>query len=212
MSEEEETEGVLTRWSKRKREVANAASDGETSEETQALQRATEEEKALELEANRLAAEEIDLDTIDEESDLSLFMKEGVPAALKKAALAKLWRSNPVFANVDGLVDYDDNFADPNLIMKTFTSAYQVGRGYLKQVLEEETSAETDLEETEIADADNNTTLEDPVDKNEETPHETAEHAANIETAEEDDPVATEEADTPNVKLVSLRDRLGLSE
>jgi len=137
MSNEDENDGVLSRWSKRKRELAN------TPEETEVKPSQEEQDEALEaheleLAANREAAEEIDLETIDEESDLSLFMKEGVPEALKKAALAKLWRSSPVFANIDGLVDYDDNFADPNLIMKTFTSAYKIGKGYLKEVLEEE--------------------------------------------------------------------------
>ncbi|MEE9194622.1 MAG: DUF3306 domain-containing protein, partial [Alphaproteobacteria bacterium] len=48
--------------------------------------------------------------TLDKDSDYSVFMKEGVPEQLKKLALRKLWRSDPVFAVLDGLNDYDEDF------------------------------------------------------------------------------------------------------
>ena len=136
MTVEDKDENVLSRWSKRKRQLATEADaagetdKSETSENT--------EMREAELLANREAAEAIDLDTITEESDLSLFMKDGVPDALRRKALSVLWRSSPVFANLDGLNDYDENFADPKLIMETFTSAYQVGKGYLKEIVEED--------------------------------------------------------------------------
>jgi len=137
----DEDEGMLSRWSRRKR--------GLTEEEQSPVvvaadeQARIDEEREAMLVANRQAAEEIDLDTIDAESDLSIFLKEGVPEVLKRKALSVLWRSNPVFANVDGLCDYDDDFGDKSLNMKVFKSAWQAGRGYLKQV----------AEETKIADA-----------------------------------------------------------
>ena len=136
MTVEDKDENVLSRWSKRKRQLATEADaagetdKSETSENT--------EMREAELLANREAAEAIDLDTITEESDLSLFMKDGVPDALRRKALSVLWRSSPVFANLDGLNDYDENFADPKLIMETFTSAYQVGKGYLKEIVQED--------------------------------------------------------------------------
>jgi hypothetical protein len=34
-------------------------------------------------------------------------MKQAVPEELRRLALRKLWRSDPVLANVDGLNDYD---------------------------------------------------------------------------------------------------------
>lgn len=209
MSEEDNKEGVLSRWSKRKRELADAPEEKTAAVASQEEQDAELEARELELAANREAAEEIDLDTIDEDSDLSLFMKEGVPEALKKAALAKLWRSNPVFANIDGLVDYDDNFADPNLIMKTFTSAYQVGKGYLKEVLEEE----EEVAEVSVA-------------KNEETPDETeplqevetltdleeTSSEESIDTIASSEPELPLEVETPATPNVPLRIRLGLAE
>ncbi len=37
-------------------------------------------------------------------------MQKGVPEELKTLALRKLWRSDPIFARIDGLDDYDDNY------------------------------------------------------------------------------------------------------
>ena len=137
MITDDEDDGVISRWSKRKRGIAAEQEEALSAEEQLEVDEAYE----AELAENRQAAEEIDLETIDEESDLSVFMKAGVPEALKKQALAVLWRSNPVFANIDGLNDYDEDFGSSDLIMKTFKSAYQAGRGYLEK--EPETEEET---------------------------------------------------------------------
>ena len=51
-----------------------------------------------------------DIETLDKDSDFTVFMKEGVPEELKKLALRKLWRSDPVFAVIDGLDDYDEDY------------------------------------------------------------------------------------------------------
>jgi len=147
MSEERDERSGLSRWSERKsahrrgeRPVEQpevAASDNLPDDGEQAA-------RAAELEANRAAAEEVDLATLDETSDFTVFMKDGVPSLLRKQALAILWRSSPVFAHIDGLIDYDDDFGSPDLIMKTFQSAWQSGRGY-------ETPAEENAEASEAA-------------------------------------------------------------
>ena len=43
------------------------------------------------------------------DSDYTVFMREGVPEALRVQALRKLWRSHPVIATVDDLTDYGDD-------------------------------------------------------------------------------------------------------
>ncbi len=139
MSDPEDA-NLLSRWSRRKR----AARDGGAVEAEARTVPATVKEPAdaeaiaareAELEANRKTAEAVDLTKLDETVDFSVFMKAGVPALLRKQAMAALWRSHPVYANVDGLVDYGDDFGSPDLIMKTFKSAWQSGRGYLKEEL-----------------------------------------------------------------------------
>lgn len=153
MAKDQETEeGMISRWSKRKRGLEVDLEKNVVSEEEQAL---IDEELEAELLANREAAEEIDLDTINEESDLSVFMKRGVPDELKKQALSILWRSNPIFANIDGLNDYDQDFGDKGLNMKVFKSAWQAGRGYLKEIEEklEVVSKEDEAKEVDTQEA-----------------------------------------------------------
>jgi len=205
MSTNDEDDGVLSRWSKRKRAVVEEAEATESSPESETE---ISEERQAELLANREAAESIDLDTIDGDSDLSLFMKDGVPEALKRKALSVLWRSNPVFANLDGLNDYDENFADPDLIMKSFTSAYQVGRGYLKEIAEE---TEEDVPvATEVSDDDlpENITAEAQSDEGDPEPSEELPDEEVVMEEVETEPRDLQGHDAP--QKVSLRSRLNL--
>ncbi|MBO6950175.1 MAG: DUF3306 domain-containing protein [Rhodospirillales bacterium] len=48
-----------------------------------------------------------DIDTLDKDSDYSMFMDARVPEELQRLALRKLWSTDPVYANLDGLNDYD---------------------------------------------------------------------------------------------------------
>jgi Protein of unknown function (DUF3306) len=69
------------------------------------------------------------LDTLDANSDYTAFLAKDVPEALARAALRKLWLSDPVFANLDGLNDYDHDY---NLVEQAVTAAqssFKVGRG-----------------------------------------------------------------------------------
>ena len=61
---------------------------------------------------------------------MSVFLRRGVPEALKRRAFRALWRSDPVFGNLDRLNDYDEDFRAPSIAMKVFQSAWQAGRGY----------------------------------------------------------------------------------
>jgi len=63
-------------------------------------------------------------------SDFTPFLKKGVPTLLKRAALRKLWSTDPVLANLDGLNDYDDNFIKMGAgkIVKT---AYTISQHFL---------------------------------------------------------------------------------
>jgi hypothetical protein len=176
MTTDHEDDGVISRWSKRKRGIA------------------AEQEEVL-------SAEEIDLETIDEESDLSVFMKAGVPEALKKQALAVLWRSNPVFANIDGLNDYDEDFGSSDLVMKTFKSAYQAGKGYLEKEPETEEETLTAEVDDELQEVDGEEQIAE-----EETVVEEMEAAEEVIEPEQAD--GEEEVAEVATQKVSLRQRL----
>ena len=69
--------------------------------------------------------------SLGKDDDFTVFLKRGVPELLRKTALRKLWRTDPVFANVDGLNDYDEDFRNP--AHSVYKSLWQVGRGFLTQ-------------------------------------------------------------------------------
>jgi hypothetical protein len=51
------------------------------------------------------------VESLDKESDFTPFLAEGVPENLARAALRKLWQSDPQLANLDGLNDYDEDYS-----------------------------------------------------------------------------------------------------
>ncbi|HYC04065.1 MAG TPA: DUF3306 domain-containing protein [Azospirillaceae bacterium] len=96
-------DGFLGRWSRRKlqarREVAEPPPE--------ALPPAVAAEPEPDLEALP------PVESLDEQSDYTAFLKRGVPAALRHAALRKAWATDPVIAGHRPLVDYDWDFHAP---------------------------------------------------------------------------------------------------
>ncbi len=74
-----------------------------------------------------------DIETLDENSDYTVFLQDGVPEELRRLALRKLWRSNPIFANLDGLNDYDEDFRLVDTVIGETVSAFRKGRETLDQ-------------------------------------------------------------------------------
>ena len=79
-----------------------------------------------------------DLDSLDDTTDFTVFLKEGVPDVIRRTALRKLWRVNPVLACLDGLNDYDEDYTVSEALVKGLKTVYEAGKGYLD---EDETAA-----------------------------------------------------------------------
>ncbi|MEO1207614.1 MAG: DUF3306 domain-containing protein [Pseudomonadota bacterium] len=110
----------------------NSGSD-EAVEADVAAPGASEHRDAANADGNSIDVESIDFEALDFESDYERFMDHGVNDETRNKALRKLWVSNPVLANIDGLDDYCEDYTDaavclPKGVMKT---AYQFGRGFL---------------------------------------------------------------------------------
>jgi hypothetical protein len=156
-------------WSKRK-----AAVEAETDAEV-----AVAHEAALEASTAEKTDAEIleelglpDPDSMEEGDDFSAFMKDLVPARIKTRALRKLWRLNPVLANIDGLVDYGEDFTDAAMVIENMQTTYQVGKGMMahvkelaRQALEKEESPQDPPAETE-AEEDSELTIEELIAAN----------------------------------------------
>lgn len=125
-----------TFWDRRR-----AAVEAEAEANAAAQQAAVElrEQEALAEKSDEDILAELDLpdpDTLAKGDDFAAFMSKAVPEHIRKRALRKLWRSNPVLACVDGLNDYDDDYLAGSYGNTPIQTNYQVGKGLLAHVLE----------------------------------------------------------------------------
>lgn len=137
-----------------------------------------------------------DPDSLVEGDDAAAFMAKAVPDRIRRRALRQLWRVNPVLANLDGLVDYGEDYTDAATVIENMQTAYQVGKGMLKHVEEmARQAAEAEAKEAEEAlamsqepaDEPQNTLVEPAAEDAADIEAEPFEHAfTDIESAEAD--------------------------
>lgn len=77
-------------------------------------------------------------EALESADDVRDFLKAELPQRLKTRALRRLWRLNPALANLDGLVDYGEDYTDAALVVENLQTAYQVGKGMVTAFLEDE--------------------------------------------------------------------------
>ncbi len=86
-----------------------------------------------------------DPDTLKPGDDFRAFMARAVPDRIRSRALRRLWLSNPALANLDGLIDYGEDFTDSAKVIENMQTIYQVGRGmvdYAKDLAAEADAAD----------------------------------------------------------------------
>ena len=123
-------------WSRRKSAVKEEIEEERRQAE---IKRASELQDELDVKTDEEVLKELGLpdpDTLEPGDDFKVFMKEVVPERLRRRALKKLWLSNPLLANVDGLVDYGEDFTDAAVGAGFVETTYQVGKGMLKHIEE----------------------------------------------------------------------------
>ena len=121
-------------WSRRRQAVEAEAKAEEVAVQAEQAA-ATEAELAARTDEELLA--ELDLpepEELDSAEAVRDFMNSALPQRLKTRALRQLWKLNPVLANLDGLVDYGEDFTDSATVIENLQTAYQVGKGMLRHV------------------------------------------------------------------------------
>lgn len=133
-----EAKNPFSRWSERKA----AARRGEIVDEPAAeLQNVVAEAQDVAEPAPAQpvapATEEVpvlpSIDELDFHSDYTVFLAKNVPEVLRRAALRKLWTSDPVLANLDGLNDYDEDYHLVDTTITAAQTAYRAGLGYIDE-------------------------------------------------------------------------------
>lgn len=177
------TSSRFSRWSQRKAEsrtagkgikftTPTATSEDNDQQAIQDVERPLEDDRIETAEEdngetpladheNEESEELPDIESLNADSDFTPFMSDKVSDAVRNMALRKLWRSDSVFANLDGLLDYGEDFTDAATVVTGMQSAYKVGRGMVdyeaeaakkaaeeQAAAEEETAPQTESEES----------------------------------------------------------------
>jgi len=187
----------IDRWSRR-RAAVQAEAEAEARSQEQAVVAERQAELAEKTDAEILA--ELDLpdpETLQPGDDFSGFMQAAVPERLRKLALRRLWRSNPVLANVDNLVDYGEDFTKEGALGVAVKTAYQVGKGMLKHV--EEMELQAAREDVQQDDAAPDDVIEDSAEEADAPIEEYIEDESIVAFAPENpDDTLTEQPDEPD--------------
>lgn len=139
-------EPALARWSRRKQAAALTTEPSADDAQAVAVVDAPEEAEPV-----APLPDLPDVESLTADSDYTAFMQAGVPEDLKRLALRKLWRSNPIFANLDGMNDYDEDFGLLYKVGAVIQTSYQVGKGMPDPFPEESPEEEAPAS---VADAD----------------------------------------------------------
>ncbi|MCW2244668.1 hypothetical protein M2352_000259 [Azospirillum fermentarium] len=91
------------------------------------------------------------VDSLTAESDFTPFLRAEVPEDLHRQALRRLWTSDPVYANDDGLKDYADDYSGLFSGSGAVRTLYRAGQGFLDAVDEAAEQAEKDAQKLQEA-------------------------------------------------------------
>ena len=150
--------GFLSRWSARKSQIARGEDvpDEVPAPETAEDAGVEDEEDAALTDAELLKKYDLpDPDAVTEESVLEQFLNgKGLPGRVRQMALRRLWRLNPLFGVIDDMVEYGEDYTDAATVIEGMKTAYTVGKGYAKEVVEpEEAEAQEGDAEAQEGDA-----------------------------------------------------------
>src|SRR5210317_31062 len=152
--EENLSDNFISRWSKRKArnnikdnsevktyssEVKKDSLEQNKEKETSLVEEDEDEGEYEDLNDDELL-EKFKLpnpDKIKKEKGLDYFFKKGVPDRLRQIALRRVWKLNPIIRFADAEInDYHEDFTDAATVVEGMQTAYQVGKGYLSELLE----------------------------------------------------------------------------
>lgn len=123
-------------WSRRKARVREE--EAEQARAVEARERA-EHERALEARTDDEILQELGLpdpDTMEPGDDFGAFMARAVPERLRRRALRRLWRSNSALANLDGLLEYGEDYTNSATVVENLQTVYKVGQGMAARIKE----------------------------------------------------------------------------
>ena len=154
-------EGFISRWAKKKANknskttfVEENDDDAEKLNLESGIEELDSEQIEDESQYDELNDEELlekfklpNPEKVKKEKGLDLFFKDGVPDRLRQIALRRVWKLNPIIRYADADInDYHEDFTDAATVIEGMKTAYQVGKGYLSALVEEDDKDKDDDE------------------------------------------------------------------
>lgn len=133
-----EPEGVLQRWSRRKRRAAASRSGRPPPENDAGADATAPEEVVPPVDPASLPA----IETLDARSDIRAFLAAGVPAELTRAALRRAWSADPAIRDFIGLSENSWDFNAPDGAAGFGSLSAEDVRRLLERLIEEPQAAE----------------------------------------------------------------------
>ncbi len=146
-------EGRLSRWSRLKTQVKDEQDVSAPTEPPTLSEPGTQvpEPAGDGPEEESFVLEDLpDIETLDKDSDFTPFLNINVPDEIRRLALRKLWASDPVLANLDGLNDYDEDYSALGMIAEKVSSLFKPGEGMPDPEPDPDPEPEPDLEPGQI--------------------------------------------------------------
>jgi hypothetical protein len=111
----DDEDGFLARWSRRKRRPENPPITESPEVDEQISEQPAQHSESVEAADTRREPEPLPrIEDLTAESDLSAFLRAGVPPELQKAALRRAWALDPAIRDYCGPADYALDFNDPD--------------------------------------------------------------------------------------------------
>jgi hypothetical protein len=222
MSEEE----FLSRWSRRKSEATEAALPSKSPAEVAAAPQPVEAPPAPEQRfagaAKPAQEEEFDvsslpsIDAITGATDITAFLRKGVPLELTRAALRRAWVTDPTIRDFVGLAENAWDFNDPNA-MPGFGALDQTPEQVRQLVATIMGEVRREMDSVKPAAADNCSEQKPPVEANSASDEQsavplaqiltTAPSGANVTRREREPPSTQRRDEVPNDRGESPRSR-----
>jgi hypothetical protein len=112
-----EPENFLARWSRRKAEAEQPAERAPEADQKAAGQDQPDSSVAAETQPEEGKKEDVDLsklpplESIGPDTDIRAFLQKGIPSDLTRAALRRVWASDPAIRNFIGIAENQYDFA-----------------------------------------------------------------------------------------------------
>ena len=156
MDEKKENKNFFKRWSEKKSGLEKDVSDNDQKikkkRKNQILESNVDIDKKYEKMSDKEILEKLNLpdpNKVKKEEELDAFFKSSIPERLKRIAMRRLWRINPIISFADSEInDYADDFTDAATVIDDLQTSYVVGQGYGNFDLDENLKEEE--QETEI--------------------------------------------------------------